>query len=366
MEKKIKVAFILPAMTNNASGGYKIVYEYVKRLNELNFDCHIFHVYNFTNEPTSIFSLKYLKYVKKYIELKNTENNWLPLVDPNNIHHIFRYSDLENESNKFNAVFATSIYTASPVSKLSMQFGRKFYLIQHWENWYGFSDTEVLFTWKLGMENIVISKWLLKKAKEAGIKAHYITNGLDFINFNKIKPYSERSKFNILMLGHIVDWKGTKDGIEAIRACRKRYPKIRLIIFSAFDLTSLIKNDLDWITIYYSPTVEVLNQLYNEASIFVAPSWSEGWGLTAAEALQCGCALVCTENGGYQEFAINNKTALTSPVKRLDMLSDNIIKLIENDDLRFELALSGNSFIQQFTWENSISKMATLIETTIY
>jgi glycosyltransferase involved in cell wall biosynthesis len=77
-----------------------------------------------------------------------------------------------------------------------------------------------------------------------------------------------------------------------------------------------------------------LRELYNRASIFVAPSRTEGWGLTGCEALLCGAALVATDIDGHREFAFDGQTALTSPARSPERLAENVNRLLKDPQLR--------------------------------
>lgn len=113
---------------------------------------------------------------------------------------------------------------------------------------------------------------------------------------------------------------------------------------------------------YSAPDRQTHNRIYNEAAIFIGTSWSEGWGLTVGEAMMCGAAVACTDNPGYSEMARNSETALVSPIKNSQALAENIIRLLEDDELRCRIAEAGYRNIQQFTWEASYPKFRSLIE----
>ena len=110
------------------------------------------------------------------------------------------------------------------------------------------------------------------------------------------------------------------------------------------------------------PSDELHNRLNNEAAIFIGTSKTEGWGLTVGEAMMCGQAVCCTDNAGYQEMAIDGETALVSPVGDSEAMANNIIRLIEDEELRYRIANNGYQFIQRFTWEESYHKLKTLFE----
>ena len=85
----------------------------------------------------------------------------------------------------------------------------------------------------------------------------------------------------------------------------------------------------------------------------MAPSRTEGWGLTGCEALLCGAALAATDIDGHREFAFDGKTALTSPARSPGALAENVLRLIRNLDLRIRLAINGFEFVRQLTWERA-------------
>lgn len=76
----------------------------------------------------------------------------------------------------------------------------------------------------------------------------------------------------------------------------------------------------------------------------------------------CGCAVACTDNGGFSMMVKNNETGLTSPVYDVKKLAENILQLIKNDALRIRLAKNGNEFIQKFTWENAFKNFYSVLQ----
>ena len=108
-----------------------------------------------------------------------------------------------------------------------------------------------------------------------------------------------------------------------------------------------------WIRYHRNSHQIMLRQLYNQAAIFLGPSWIEGWPLPPAEAMMCGAALVATDIGGHREYAIHGETALLSPAKEPAFMASNLVSLLQNQEQRIRLARSGNQYIQQFTWDRA-------------
>ena len=110
------------------------------------------------------------------------------------------------------------------------------------------------------------------------------------------------------------------------------------------------------------PSQIELRRLYNEAAVFVGPSWSEGWPLPPAEAAQCGAALCLTDIGGHREYAVQEETALLSPAKDPEALSRNILRLIMDSNLRTRVAKAGNEYIRRFTWDRAVTAMENCLK----
>ena len=97
------------------------------------------------------------------------------------------------------------------------------------------------------------------------------------------------------MLSHTRDWKGTPDGLAAFELARQQHPTLKLTLFG---LTPAPADLPPGILYHLNPQQQLLRELYNHASIFLSPSWAEGFPLPPAEALQCGAALVSTDIDG--------------------------------------------------------------------
>ena len=98
---------------------------------------------------------------------------------------------------------------------------------------------------------------------------------------------------------------------------------------------------------------ELFNKILNTASIYLGPSYSEGFCLTLAEAMQCGCVPVCTNIGGYTVLCKDRETGLTGEVGNAESLAETLIEVIDNDALRLYLANNSYAFISKFTWERA-------------
>ena len=356
----MKITFVLPFDGRRPVGGVKVVYEYANHLVQRGHEVTLIH-------PAGLYlgvgiNDRWYRNVAKYVLFALTQNylpkNWFSL-DPR-----VRVRWVPSLSERFvpeaDVVVATAWETAEWVTRYQQHRGRKHYLIQHVEDWCGDRD-RVLNTWKLPLKKIVISRWLGEIAQSLGETYCYIPNGLNFQRFGVDHAIEKRNPHKILMLHHTLEWKGTNQGLAALAKVHARIPDIQVMLFG---VEAPQPGELpDWVRFERLPSKMRLRELYNEAAIFVSPSWAEGWALPPAEAMQCGCATVLTDIGGH-EYAIHGKTSLLSAPKDIDQMAQNIETLMKDRDQRLRLAHAGVSEMQQYTWSRATSKIETYFKSS--
>lgn len=96
---------------------------------------------------------------------------------------------------------------------------------------------------------------------------------------------------------------------------------------------------------------ETLRILYANATIFVFPSFYEGFGLPVLEAMSYGIPVI-TSNVSSLPEVIENAGILINPYDSNE-ISKAMYKLITDDDLRIDLANRGAIQSKKFTWERT-------------
>ncbi|WP_342632961.1 glycosyltransferase [Metallosphaera yellowstonensis] len=82
---------------------------------------------------------------------------------------------------------------------------------------------------------------------------------------------------------------------------------------------------------------EKLSRLYSSADAFIFTSYAESFGLPPLEAMACGTPVVMSDNKGSRDYAVNGYNALVSQPGDVKSLSDNLIKVLQDDKLRQQL-----------------------------
>lgn len=167
------------------------------------------------------------------------------------------------------------------------------------------------------------------------------------------------TKLVISMLYHKVPWKGSDIGLQVINKLMDDYPEIEVLVFGVAARPNELREE---ITYFENPSVDDLREkIYNKSMIYLMTSRSEGWGLTATEAMACGAALVTTDSGGVGDFAINNETALVTAIDDVTDLVNKAEALIDDPALRYKLIDNGLAVVKKFNIEYSYKKFEHVI-----
>lgn len=364
MQEKI-ITFILPRTGETPIGGFKVVYEYANRLVEDGYTVNI--VYGITSRPVKNLIIRYgyyfcrwFRWLKYRISKNYTPEKWFKINKK--VNHLLRYRLTQSSIPETSYLFATSWSTAYWVNsykKISPE--KKYYLIQSFEDWDGDKNT-VIKTWKMKLNKIVIAPWLADIAQKLNEKWILIENGFDQQKFYITTPIEKKDKYSITMLWHDHPLKACNIGLKAIMLVKQKYPELKARFFG---VPSRPQDLPSWIYYTQTPSPTEHLQIYNLSGIFLGPSSKEGFCLTPPEAMLCGCAIVCTDIGGYTVVAKHEQTALLSPVGDYNSLAKNIIRLIEDDALRIKVAYNGLNLIKSYTWNNSYQKLKHALQNPI-
>jgi glycosyltransferase involved in cell wall biosynthesis len=120
---------------------------------------------------------------------------------------------------------------------------------------------------------------------------------------------------------------------------------------------SKLGNDELMFTGYVSD--EALATLYRLCRVFVFPSWHEGFGLPALEAMSCGAPVIGAGNTSLPEV-IDNPDALFDPFDR-DAMAAKISHVLTDENFRQSLIEKGLTRAPLFSWSNSAKKAVAAI-----
>ncbi|MBI2268739.1 MAG: glycosyltransferase family 4 protein [Bacteroidetes bacterium] len=101
--------------------------------------------------------------------------------------------------------------------------------------------------------------------------------------------------------------------------------------------------------------------------ILCLTSFNEGTPVSLIEAQAAGKPIVSTNVGGIENIVLEGQTALLAGVEEPEKYCDQLLKLVENDNLRQQFSLKGWNFVKEkFHYTRLISEMQTLYHTLLH
>jgi glycosyltransferase involved in cell wall biosynthesis len=104
-----------------------------------------------------------------------------------------------------------------------------------------------------------------------------------------------------------------------------------------------------------------LKREYGPASVFVLPSSSENFPVVLMEAMTAECAVITSDTTGCTEVV--GDAGLLVPPEDSQKIRDAVVSLIQDPDLRRDIARRGRSRIEnEFAWSQVAKKYIRLYE----
>jgi len=103
-----------------------------------------------------------------------------------------------------------------------------------------------------------------------------------------------------------------------------------------------------------------LPEVYHMSSLFVFPSFYEGFGLPPLEAMACGCPVVSSNTSSMPE-ALGDAALFFNPY-RTEEMTLAIRQMLEDENLRNTLRQKGLSRAKFFSIEKMTNKMIDVLE----
>jgi L-malate glycosyltransferase len=199
-----------------------------------------------------------------------------------------------------------------------------------------------------------VASWLVDVAIRYGAPTEqlwYVPLGIDHRVFAARTP-SDGRRYDVAMLSHPHREKGLAIGIAALAELQRRMPDLRAVVFGMDPPARPLPDGVEFRHAPDHPTLA--DEIYNRSRVFMQPSFHEGFGYTAVEAMACGCALATTDNGGSRDYALPDETALVVRPGDWVGLAGAVERLLRDDELRRRLAGAGSRLVRErFDWDNT-------------
>jgi glycosyltransferase involved in cell wall biosynthesis len=157
---------------------------------------------------------------------------------------------------------------------------------------------------------------------------------------NQLKEKWGISSSIILYVGRFSEVKGIAYLLKAFPKIIESVPEAKLVLIGGGPLENEIKAFQNKFpgNVFYLPFVpnDIMPQIYAGCDVVILPSLEERFGNVALEAMACGKPVVGSCIGGLLDTVVNNETGLHIQPRNIAQLSDSIIRILKNDNLREE------------------------------
>ena len=333
-EGRLRVAYVTE--DTGVGGGHRDVFEHLNRLLDRG---HEVSLYTLGEAP-----------------------DWFDLRAP--VHSFEFYDELVDELAQLDAIkVATWWNTAAPVWRASVLRGIPVYFVQDIETSYYPDDEQVrhavIDSYRPEFRYMTISSWNRERLRELGLDAELIPPGIDLDTFRPLDRIRRRDDM-VLAIGRSHPLKNLSLTIEAWRALCARSERVRLPELCLFGIEPEVAEGED-MRYVPSPSDERVNELFNEAAVFVQTSSHEGFALPPLEAMATGGAVVCTDAHGNRDFCVDGENCLM-PDADVDAVSEAIARVLSDGELRARLGEAGMRTAQRYTWDRRIDALEVFLQ----
>ncbi|HVP35766.1 MAG TPA: glycosyltransferase family 4 protein [Terriglobales bacterium] len=211
---------------------------------------------------------------------------------------------------------------------------------------------------------------LLKRGiSEQNIKVIYC--GIDHQLFKVNPDYKKDIVPTILYLGRLKKYKSVDLLIKALPLVLEKVPNARLVIVGEGDykpeLQNLARNLELEDRIIFTGFVDARTKVewLRRAWVTVYPSVKEGWGLTNIEANACGTPAIASDVPGLRESVLPGRTGFLFKYGDIEELSDRIIKITTDKELRDNFSKEGILWASNFSWDKVASDVEELLRDVV-
>jgi glycosyltransferase involved in cell wall biosynthesis len=149
----------------------------------------------------------------------------------------------------------------------------------------------------------------------------------------------------VLFAGRLSPEKGILELVEATRG-------MNLVVAGDGPLRRRVPQALGFVS------YEKIGELYDQAAVVACPSSREGFGMSCAEAMAHGRAVVVCPVGGLRDLVVDGVTGIFVPPGDVEALRTALEKLLADSELRRRMGAAGRKrILELFTWGSMLERL---------
>jgi glycosyltransferase involved in cell wall biosynthesis len=200
-------------------------------------------------------------------------------------------------------------------------------------------------------------------------KVHVIPYGVRLENF---QPTAEPSSgpnatFDVLFAGAVGLRKGVPYLLEAF--AHLRHPRKRLRIVGAIqeDIRAVLpKLPMENVEMLGTVPQSELAALMSRSHVLILPSIEEGLALVQAQAMACGCPVICSTNTGGEDLFTDGTEGFIVPIRDPTSLADRMQRLADDPNLQRSMREAALQRVRSIGgWKEYGDRWENLLETLL-
>lgn len=365
MNKELKILFVLS--NPNIGGAETFILSIIQELSKYNVNVDILNIWKDAQIKKGA-----LENDLKYFELDSTCRH-ISLKNIYKIHKLIK-------ANKYEVLMGFGIRVNLTLKLLNIITRKPLVIglrgLDLWRKWYHCLPdrlTDFLVDYYIPNSNAIAD---LRKSREktSDKKIHTIRNGIDTDYFNRDNIFSCNTKYIlpqdkviITTVGNFRIQKGHDFLIMVIKAYEDKLKNVQFVWAGDGPLKKslegeIAKNNLENKITFLGKIDNVRSLLFYSDAVAM-PSREEGMPRCIMEAMSMSLPCVATNVGGTKELILQDKTGFMSEFGNIESFGDNLVKLVEDEKLRYEFGITARKYIvQNFDIKNTALEYIKLFE----
>jgi len=192
------------------------------------------------------------------------------------------------------------------------------------------------------------------KYRQKDIPMIHIPHGTNIPPVEEIKPFPE--KFSVATLSQCGWDKGQIYLLTAWKALENIFPNYTCNVagYNTENWKPFVeKNNIKNITL---GAVDNAADAYNNCTVYVHPSVTEGWGITVIEAMSYGRPVVVTNETGACEVVEDGKNGFVIPIRDPTIIAEKIRWLHDNPEECKRMGQEARKTAEKYSWDDMRKK----------
>lgn len=197
---------------------------------------------------------------------------------------------------------------------------------------------------------------LMKKISKCVVNPYF--SDINKFSLEKRKDVDANSDrvIRLLFPSRIVKRKGIEETLQLLKMLPKNYvldlpamPQMEYMEYNKVILDKIKELKLEDRVFYPDKKVvgKEMDKYYKQSTISLIPSYFEGFGIVAVEALNTSNVVVTTATGGLSEIIKDKYNGIKISLDNLNMAKNKIIEVVNNQDYRYLLIKNGHKTIEE-------------------